>query len=485
MTENPNRLPGETLDLGEDARLAIQAVLRILQEGLTSVETACSAFSEPASDDAPDTQNTRASAQATLIGAAMLSGEDAVASLFEKLFTPEDTANRRPDLRLILGALSANSGDDPKKPVETLPMEQAPIAGSKSHNLPIAPLTTVRSTADSPVPASTPELVRTGGKSRKFTDTDAEIAQTLHASNLSLREIARRLGTNHEQVRILLRRSTKDGSKRPNKPTPQLAIADTIDRDKTTDSPNIEPTTSLEEALRLLLSGSSTHITADHLPQATTIVARARRHADWYGLDPIVRSAFAKICTGLSVEVLYHTEVKTGDVVQLIINYMLYGTLELSGTTQPTPKQQAAFRKRNIGLPSNEHGVQSGSTTVARNPPLYNPSEYAPASIPVPVSLEPMPEVNGTVAIPEQITDHNWQEHANCVGTDTESFFPKKGESPSVALKVCESCRVQTQCLEYAIRSEEWFGIWGGTSERKRHKIIREHKGRNSTWNPF
>ncbi len=64
-----------------------------------------------------------------------------------------------------------------------------------------------------------------------------------------------------------------------------------------------------------------------------------------------------------------------------------------------------------------------------------------------------------------------WQEQALCAQTDPEAFFPEKGGSTREAKKVCASCEVRSQCLEYALENDERFGIWGGLSERERRKL--------------
>lgn len=67
-----------------------------------------------------------------------------------------------------------------------------------------------------------------------------------------------------------------------------------------------------------------------------------------------------------------------------------------------------------------------------------------------------------------------WQRDALCAQTDPEAFFPEKGGSTREAKAVCESCTVRAECLEYALRHDERFGIWGGMSERERRKIRRQ-----------
>ncbi len=71
-------------------------------------------------------------------------------------------------------------------------------------------------------------------------------------------------------------------------------------------------------------------------------------------------------------------------------------------------------------------------------------------------------------------TDDNalaWQADSLCAQTDPEAFFPEKGGSTRDAKKICASCEVRSQCLEYALQNDERFGIWGGLSERERRKL--------------
>ena len=68
----------------------------------------------------------------------------------------------------------------------------------------------------------------------------------------------------------------------------------------------------------------------------------------------------------------------------------------------------------------------------------------------------------------------SWQERALCAQTDPEAFFPEKGGSTREAKKVCASCDVKAECLEYALANDERFGIWGGLSERERRRIKKQ-----------
>jgi WhiB family transcriptional regulator, redox-sensing transcriptional regulator len=71
-----------------------------------------------------------------------------------------------------------------------------------------------------------------------------------------------------------------------------------------------------------------------------------------------------------------------------------------------------------------------------------------------------------------------WMDSASCAGTDPELFFPPTGGSNRPAMKVCATCPVREECLEYCIEIEgsmgrvERFGIWGGTSAHQRARSL-------------
>jgi WhiB family redox-sensing transcriptional regulator len=75
---------------------------------------------------------------------------------------------------------------------------------------------------------------------------------------------------------------------------------------------------------------------------------------------------------------------------------------------------------------------------------------------------------------PDDADGLSWQDRALCAETDPEAFFPEKGGSTREAKRVCRSCEVRAECLEYALENGERFGIWGGLSERERRHIKRQ-----------
>ncbi len=72
------------------------------------------------------------------------------------------------------------------------------------------------------------------------------------------------------------------------------------------------------------------------------------------------------------------------------------------------------------------------------------------------------------------VTKEGWYVKANCMGVNPDLFFPERGASTREAKTVCKGCVVKEDCLEYALKTGERFGIWGGMSERERRKLRRE-----------
>ncbi|MHB8190534.1 MAG: WhiB family transcriptional regulator [Ferrimicrobium sp.] len=71
----------------------------------------------------------------------------------------------------------------------------------------------------------------------------------------------------------------------------------------------------------------------------------------------------------------------------------------------------------------------------------------------------------------EAAGESDWHMLASCRGRDPRVFFPERGATGTSARAICLSCLVREQCLDYAIRNDERFGIWGGFSERERRRI--------------
>jgi len=79
--------------------------------------------------------------------------------------------------------------------------------------------------------------------------------------------------------------------------------------------------------------------------------------------------------------------------------------------------------------------------------------------------------------------DDSWRQGAACADVDPDLFFPVGVTGPAVphiaaAKAVCGTCAVQTQCLEFAITTNQEYGVWGGTSEEERRALRRAWRAR-------
>lgn len=71
------------------------------------------------------------------------------------------------------------------------------------------------------------------------------------------------------------------------------------------------------------------------------------------------------------------------------------------------------------------------------------------------------------------VVGEKWWKDAACLSADPDMFFPEKGGSTREAKRVCASCPVRAECLEYALDNDERYGVWGGLSERERRNLRR------------
>ena len=81
------------------------------------------------------------------------------------------------------------------------------------------------------------------------------------------------------------------------------------------------------------------------------------------------------------------------------------------------------------------------------------------------------------VAAVDEDSPH-WREHAACRHCNPDLFFPAGTTGAAVheiaaAKAVCVQCPVQSQCLRFALRTGQAYGIWGGTTEDERITLRR------------
>ena len=72
----------------------------------------------------------------------------------------------------------------------------------------------------------------------------------------------------------------------------------------------------------------------------------------------------------------------------------------------------------------------------------------------------------------------DWRHRALCRDEDPELFFPIGTTGPALvqieqAKAVCQRCPVVQSCLDWALRSGQDSGVWGGLSEDERRALKR------------
>jgi len=64
-----------------------------------------------------------------------------------------------------------------------------------------------------------------------------------------------------------------------------------------------------------------------------------------------------------------------------------------------------------------------------------------------------------------------WREKAACLDSDPDIFFVDRGHPITKARRICRDCPVQQECLDYAVTTDQNFGVWGGLRARERREL--------------
>ena len=83
------------------------------------------------------------------------------------------------------------------------------------------------------------------------------------------------------------------------------------------------------------------------------------------------------------------------------------------------------------------------------------------------------------------LSSSSWRERAACLNfpavlffgmDDSESSAERRSREDS-AKRICLSCEVKNECLEYALSTREPYGIWGGLTEiERRARLHHRHR---------
>ncbi|MGQ4340346.1 WhiB family transcriptional regulator [[Kitasatospora] papulosa] len=74
--------------------------------------------------------------------------------------------------------------------------------------------------------------------------------------------------------------------------------------------------------------------------------------------------------------------------------------------------------------------------------------------------------------------NQTWENEALCAQTDPESHYPEPGGSSRDAKRTCLACPVRPECLEYAVTTEQYWGVWGGVSQHELRRLIRAQRAK-------
>ena len=73
------------------------------------------------------------------------------------------------------------------------------------------------------------------------------------------------------------------------------------------------------------------------------------------------------------------------------------------------------------------------------------------------------------------MTAPSWRDLAACldvVSADYDPFFADPAELRAEAIAICATCPVRDDCLTFAVRTGQQYGIWGGQPERIVRRLI-------------
>lgn len=76
----------------------------------------------------------------------------------------------------------------------------------------------------------------------------------------------------------------------------------------------------------------------------------------------------------------------------------------------------------------------------------------------------------------KSMMDSEWMADGKCAELPPTTFFPSDGVGVDAARRICADCPVKEPCLEYALVNRIDHGVWGGTSERERRRILRRRR---------
>jgi WhiB family redox-sensing transcriptional regulator len=136
----------------------------------------------------------------------------------------------------------------------------------------------------------------------------------------------------------------------------------------------------------------------------------------------------------------------------------------------------AARRLRALANPAvADQLAESHMRTIRRTPPRISTSTppRTPVQPPIrPAVSQPPTEVRRSGGG----LNTEWMADGNCAHESPATFFPSDGVGVEIARRICTTCPVREQCLEYALTNRIDNGVWGGLSERERRRVLKRRR---------
>ncbi|MFB7798964.1 WhiB family transcriptional regulator [Isoptericola sp. NPDC056134] len=88
------------------------------------------------------------------------------------------------------------------------------------------------------------------------------------------------------------------------------------------------------------------------------------------------------------------------------------------------------------------------------------------------MAVQTAPDILAGITGPTATLTYDEESQALCSQTDPEVFYPSQGDHADAAKAVCAECPIRMRCLEVAVANREMWGVWGGTSQQERRRMI-------------
>ena len=85
--------------------------------------------------------------------------------------------------------------------------------------------------------------------------------------------------------------------------------------------------------------------------------------------------------------------------------------------------------------------------------------------------------MEAAVVIDDNSMDITWMRRSACADHPADLFFAERGHPSQTtqAKAICATSPVRVACLDYAVVTNQRFGIWGGLTEKQRRPFRREY----------